>query len=220
MPSPSHLSIHNLLKAAFYQNRFPAVILQLFAAGILCCYFLVPALTPLFEGIGQLKKEGGILFSVLSTACFGGLIPWIVLVYRGRIPPGKRLENLCFYLAFWSLQGFIVDRLYTYQTIWFGSEPTLRVLLSKMLVDQIPYNLLWATPNCVFFFAWKNASYDWRKLNGAELKRKYVTVQVSAWIVWVPAVTMVYALPPNLQVPLFNLVLCFYSLVLVFVSRD
>ena len=50
--------------------------------------------------------------------------------------------------------------------------------------------------------------------------QKFATIQISAWIVWVPAVLIIYSLPANLQIPLFNLVLCFFSLVLAFVSRD
>jgi hypothetical protein len=37
--------------------------------------------------------------------------------------------------------------------------------------------------------------------------------------VWIPAVIMIYALPLGLQQPLFNLVVCFFSLLLLFLNR-
>jgi hypothetical protein len=42
---------------------------------------------------------------------------------------------------------------------------------------------------------------------------------MSTWAVWIPAVTIIYCLPAPLQIPLFNLVLCFWVLVLSFISK-
>jgi hypothetical protein len=33
---------------------------------------------------------------------------------------------------------------------------------------------------------------------------------MSTWAVWTPAVVIIYCLPPPLQIPLFNLVPCFW----------
>jgi hypothetical protein len=42
----------------------------------------------------------------------------------------------------------------------------------------------------------------------------------STWIVWLPAVTLIYMMPPALQLPLFNLVLCFFVLLLSALNKD
>lgn len=220
-PSPS---IWSICKEGFRRNRFPALILQIFAAGILALYFWVPAFRPAFEAVGDFKKTTGFRFAIFSTALFGGIIPWGILTYRGRIPQGQKFKQLLFFIGFWALQGATVDRLYTLQGQWFGSGTQIRILFIKMLVDQIPYNMIWATPNSLLLYGWKNAGFSWARFRKTHprsvLVRKYFTIQISAWVVWVPAVLMIYSLPPNLQVPLFNLVLCFFSLVLAFVSRD
>lgn len=224
MNPPPSLSIWSLCRAGFRRNRVAAVILQLFAAGILGLYFYVPALRPLFNGIGTFKQQYGVWFSPLSTAFFGGLIPWAVMIHRGRIRRGQRLKQLGFYLAFWALQGFMVDNLYRLQTQWFGAGNDIRTLILKVLVDQFPYTLLWATPNSLLLYGWKESGFSWTRFRSTHplpaLKRKYATILISAWITWVPAVTMIYSLPADLQIPLFNLVLCFFSLVLAFVSRE
>ncbi|MEX2607452.1 MAG: hypothetical protein WD708_08915 [Kiritimatiellia bacterium] len=219
-PSPSFWSI---CKAGFRRNRVPAVILQLFAGAVLLLYFLVPGLRGTFEAVGQLKTDSGAGFAIVSTAIFGGLIPWGIMVHRGRISREDRWKHLIFFLFFWGLQGAAVDWLYTQQTHWFGSEASFKVLLTKMLVDQGPYNLIWATPNSLILYGWKDAGFSWetfwRRNPPSMLGHRFLTIQVSAWVVWIPSVLMVYSLPPDLQIPLFNLVLCFFSLVLAFVSK-
>jgi hypothetical protein len=43
-------------------------------------------------------------------------------------------------------------------------------------------------------------------------------VLLGVWTVWIPVVTCVYALPSALQMPLFNIVLCFWSLLFVSIT--
>ncbi len=42
---------------------------------------------------------------------------------------------------------------------------------------------------------------------------------VTTWCIWVPAVSFIYAMPSSLQVPLFNLVLCFFVLCVAIILR-
>lgn len=116
----------------------------------------------------------------------------------------------------------MVDTLYRLQSQWFGDGNDLRTLLAKVLVDQGPYNMLYATPVSMIFYNWKDAGFSWRRareiLRG-QVARRYWSIMVGAWMVWVPAVLMIYSLPPDLQIPLFNLVLCFFTLVLALLSR-
>jgi hypothetical protein len=207
----------------FRRNRFPAVVLQCFAGTLLLLYFYVPGARPAFEQIGDLKQSSGPWFAVISTALFAGLIPWIVLCFRGRIPRGDRGKHLVFYLAYWAMQGATVDLLYTWQAHWFGSGRDTSTLLLKTLVDQGPYNLLYATPIGTLLYGWKDAGFSWRRFRKenpwTRLRHRYIVIQISVWIVWIPGVLMIYCLPTDLQIPLFNLVICFFSLLLVFVSR-
>jgi len=223
MSTPPTRGVAAVCKEGFRRNRFPALVLQLFAATLLGLYFFAPALRPAFTAVGDLKAHADPWFALLSTALFGGLLPWIVLCARGRIAPGDRLRQLAFLLAFWALQGAAVDTLYTLQHHWFGDGRDPHTLLLKLLVDQGPFNLLWATPCTLLLYGWRNAGFSWTRFRAENpwprLRHRYATVQVSAWIVWIPAVLMIYSLPPDLQIPLFNLVLCFFSLLLVFVSR-
>ena len=50
--------------------------------------------------------------------------------------------------------------------------------------------------------------------------QRVLVVVCSTWVVWIPAVAIIYSLPSALQVPLFNLVLCFWCLLMSFISRE
>ena len=46
------------------------------------------------------------------------------------------------------------------------------------------------------------------------------TTIITNWLVWIPSVLLIYLMPPMLQIPLFNLVLCFFVLVLAILNTD
>jgi len=198
-------------------------VLQAFAGIILALYFLVPATRPAFEAVGELRSRNGYVFSAVSAAVSGGLVSWIVLWNRGRIPPGHLVSHGIFFILYWAAQGLMVDTLYRLQSQWFGDGNDPLTLFKKVLVDQGPYNLLYATPVSLFFYTWKDHDFSWTRAWAAYksgFSNRYWSVMISAWMVWIPAVTMIYSLPPDLQIPLFNLVICFFTLVLAFVSRE
>lgn len=220
--NPMSASIFSVCREAFRRNRFPALVLQSAAGIILLLYFLVPATRPAFEGIGALRNRHGYLFSAISTMIFGGLVSWVVLWNRGRIPKGQVWAQFVFFLVFWAVQGLMVDTLYRLQGAWFGQDNDPVTLFKKVLLDQGPYNILYATPVSLCFYAWKDAGFSVSRARESlrgRFAHRYWTIMVSAWIVWIPAVTMIYSLPAELQIPLFNLVVCFFTLVLAFVSR-
>ncbi|MCC5845706.1 MAG: Mpv17/PMP22 family protein [Verrucomicrobia bacterium] len=201
----------------------PAFVLQAFAGLILALYFLVPAARPAFEVIGDLRARNGYVFSAVSAAVSGGMVSWIVLWNRGRIPPGRLVSHGVFFILYWAAQGLMVDTLYRLQSQWFGDGNDPLTLFKKVLVDQGPYNLLYATPVSLFFYTWKDHNFSGSKAWTAyktDFSNRYWSVMISAWMVWIPAVTMIYSLPPDLQIPLFNLVICFFTLVLAFISRE
>ena len=57
------------------------------------------------DQIAGFKKEFGYLFSACSTSLFGGLVPFLVLHFKGRIPLNQNIHWLLFFLFFWAYQG-------------------------------------------------------------------------------------------------------------------
>jgi len=205
-------------------NLLPGLILQAFAVTVVIGYFRVEAVAHALDVLGVLKHEWGYVYSALATALFGGLIPFLTLFALRRIPRGRESRELAFYVAFWIWKGVEVDALYRGQAWLFGSSGDATVVTAKVAVDQLLYNPLWAAPTQVVCFLWKDSGFSLvglrRSLAERTLARRSATILFSSWSVWIPAVTFIYSMPAPLQIPLFNLVLCFWCLLLTFISRE
>lgn len=218
------MSIKQSILAALKKNLLPGLVLQLFAASILVTYFFVPTAKPLFTLFGELKQTYGFGYSFIATALFGGLIPFLYLLLSKNLSPNRNILGLLvFYILFWGLKGMEVDLFYRLQADWFGTGSDVKTIATKMAVDQFLYSALWAAPSITIVYLWME--YNW---NLAEAKKamtkeffwvKIPTVILSNWLVWIPAVCVVYAMPGELQIPLFNLVLCFWVLLLAVLNK-
>jgi hypothetical protein len=97
-------------------------------------------------------------------------------------------------------------------------------LATKVAVDQFIYSACWAAPTITLNYLWMEAQFNlrawWRALSVQYLIQKLSTVIVSNWLVWIPAVSIIYAMPAELQIPLFNLVLCFWVLLLAVLNKQ
>jgi hypothetical protein len=205
-------------------NLKPALVLQAFALLIVVGYFWSARVHDALDAVGALKLRYGYAYSAVATSVFGGLIPYGVLMLMGRIPAQRRLAELAFYLLLWFWKGMEVDALYRAQAQWFGEGSNVATIAIKAAVDQFGYVPLWAAPSQVLLFTWKDAGFSASATRAAFARQSFaqrvLVVVCSTWVVWIPAVAIIYSLPSVLQVPLFNLVLCFWCLLMSFISRE
>ena len=208
--------------ASMKKNVLPGLVLQGFALLIILGYYFSESVAQAINTLGELKLQYGYFYSGLSTALCGGLIPYFVLLAAGQITPKQRLRHLLFYIIFWIIKGIEVDALYRAQALAFGDGNSLAVIATKVFFDQFGYNPLWAAPTQVLGFLWKDCDFSIEKTRLALVRQpfvtRYLTVLLSTWVVWIPAVALVYTLPSPLQIPLFNIVLCFWTLLLSYIS--
>ncbi len=205
------------------RNLVPGLLLQLLAVTLVIAYLGSDRARALFDGVGEIKFRFGYTFSALSTLAFGGIIPFLVLLGTGRADKTTLGRSLLFYVLFWTWKGVEVDAFYRLQALAFGNSASVAVITKKIIVDQFVYNPLWAGPTQVWFFLWKECRFSRAamqpRLVEQSLWRRVVIVTVSSWIVWIPTVAIIYALPPALQIPLFNIIICFWSLLLSSLSK-
>lgn len=218
------MSIKRSIFSALKKNLLPGLVLQLFAISILVIYFFVPASRPVFTLFGELKQTYGFGYSFIATALFGGLIPFLYLWLSKGLAAGRHvLSLLIFYVIFWGLKGMEVDFFYRLQAEWFGNGNDLKTIATKMAVDQFLYSALWAAPSITIVYLWMESDWSFaeckRAMNREFFCVKIPTVILSNWLVWIPAVSVVYAMPAELQIPLFNLVLCFWVLLLAVLNK-
>jgi hypothetical protein len=210
--------------AGIRRNALPGLALQAFALVLVLAYHFVPALGPSFERVATLKSTYGYAYSAISTALFGGFIPFLYLLLARRIAPTRRLAEGIFYVLFWAYKGMEVDLFYRLQAHWFGNDPTVGTIACKVAVDQFGYSVLVAGPSQMLAFLWKDKGFHARALlpylSPSTFIPTLATVVLSNWMVWMPGVSIIYCLPLPLQIPLSNLVLCFWVLLLSFVSKS
>jgi len=205
-------------------NLRPGLALQAVALTVVVGYYRSDVVRDALDALGALKTEYGYGFSAVSTIVSGGIIPYLFLALSGKIGRGRHGTEIAFLLGFWLWRGLEVDLLYRMQAVWFGAEPTVTSVLSKMAVDQFIYNPLWIAPMQTLLMALKEEQFSIdgvrRRFARVPFGERMMLMLVSNWVVWIPAVTIVYCLPAPLQLPLSNVVICFWAFMLTSVSRD
>jgi hypothetical protein len=204
--------------AGMRRNFLPGVVLWAVGLALVGAYYGMPIARPVYERIAAWKSQGGFAFSSVSSALFGGLIPFLVLWALDRIPEGRRFGTAAFLIGFWAVRGVEIDALYRLQGYIFGTGTDVVTVVKKVAVDQFVYSLLWSAPFSLLAYRWKDAGFSWSVFASLRERRFWLhdipIVVVSLWGVWVPAVAIIYALPADLQIPLFSVVLCFWVLLL------
>lgn len=237
-PAPQSPALSRALRlglSSAKENALPGIILWIFASAIIAGYYHVPAITRILGRLGNLKAASGYLYSGVATAVFGGIIPflWKLATQYRRNSPDKEGHNPwnvspwkagVFLAFFWCWKGIEIDFFYRMQSVFFGTGSAPGTLIPKVLVDQFVYNPLWAGWTQILAY-WlldqafrKSALTDpvlWNSIGS-----RLVTILVSTWGVWIPMVTIIYSMPSNLQVPLFNIALCFWGLMLASLTRE
>jgi len=203
-------------------NAVPGLVLQGVALAILLGYLYVEPVTELFRWIAQQKVRFGYGFAIVSTCLFGGVIPALVQRARARRDPTIPRPPMLFFTLFWAFKGFEIDLLYNVQARVFGDSAALGVIVPKVLADQFLYVPLWAVPSIVLAYLWKDHGYDLRRtaaaLGPAWYRRRILPVLLANWGVWIPAVIIIYCLPLPLQLPMQNLVLCMFALMILLLT--
>ena len=204
-------------------NLLPGVVLWVIGLGLVGCFYLIDSLRPWFDQIIVWKSLYGYWYSAFSTAFFGGVIPYFYLRWSGTERIGLHGGHGVLFVFYWALRGVDVDAFYRLQAWLFGSDNQWQTIAKKVLIDQFVYCVFWASPVTAIFYEWKEADFSftkWKKnWNFSRLLDKNLVFLVSTWIVWIPATAIVYSLPLPLQIPLFNLTLCFFVLLVSVFSR-
>ena len=205
-------------------NLIPGLILWIMGVCLVAVYYLGEFSRPWFNQIIILKETYGFAYSAVSTCFFGGLIPYVFMQLTGR----DRLKGLgsgVIFLGYWAIRGIDVDAFYRLQAMVFGTEVDLLTIIAKVLVDQFVYCVVWASPITALFYTWREAGFSLKQSKGnktwSELFDMILIFTVTTWVVWIPGTAIIYSLPSPLQIPLFNLTLCFFViLVSVFSQKN
>jgi len=197
----------------------PGIALQVAAVSLVLAYYRSDAARSSINTLAELHERMGILFGVISTAIFGGLIPFLYLKARPQTRAGFTWSGGAALTAFWAYKGFEVDAWYHLQAWLVGAENDVGTIAIKTFLDQFVYCPFLAVPVTVLVIEWIYAEFRFAPIAadiraGGWYRRRVLHVLISNLGVWIPAVCIIYALPTALQLPLQNLVLCFWTILL------
>jgi hypothetical protein len=201
----------------------PGLVLQATALGLVLSYYYLPAAHDLFDQLARWRIAGGYAFSALASALCGGVLPFLYLRFTSAHPDAYPWGHVFFFTGFWAWKGAEVDLLYRTLAHLYGNGTGIGTIFRKVVTDQFGFNVLYAAPVGNLIFAWKDAGFRWAPVTadvraGNWYLRRVIPVLISVWALWIPVVTCVYALPAALQIPLFNVVLCFWSLLFAHIT--
>ena len=136
-------------------NFLPGVLLQGIMACVLSLYLFHDGSRAFFLLVGESRQELGVVFAMVSYTFSGALLPEIMrvlLFQRGRVDAGN-LQRFVTLAPLWIFMATAVDYFYTAQNEWFGFGNGFSTVATKVLVYQLLYSPLFATPVIAGYFA-------------------------------------------------------------------
>src|ERR1700733_2724332 len=218
------VAVSPLAAGAAALRRFgrPFLLIQSAAVALVLGYHFSPAVRGACELIGDWKTAGGLPFAALSGAIAGGLLPEVAKLLVDRRPTGPpgRVGAIAFNTAFFAFNGVVIDRFYRLAAVLFGSQATLRTIVTKTLFDQFVFTPLWLIV-ITLLFLWRQRGFSLAALRpvlrGGFYRTRVVPLLIPNWFFWIPMVSIIYALPSPLQFALFVPALGAWILIMVFI---
>jgi hypothetical protein len=203
----------------------PGLVLQAAALALVLAYYHHPPTRSLLARLAEFREETGVVFGVVSTGLVGGLIPLLYLRSRRATRARYTWTQGAGLIAYWSYKGAEIELFYRFLAHFVGEGVGVATIATKMTIDQLVYCPLFAVPVTVLVYGLIDSRFDpapvsadWKKTHW--YRRRVLPVLIPNLAVWIPTVCIIYALPTPLQLPLQNVVLCFFTLLLAHVTQE
>jgi len=222
-PAPLEAPWRAGLRAA-RANLVPGLTLQAIALALVLAYYWHPPSRALFEQVMALRHRTGLWFSIVTTSLCGGVLPFIYMRAHPDTRAGYTWMSGVFFTLFWAYKGIEVDYWYRFLAFCFGDDAHVQTVAWKVLVDQFLYCPFWAVVITVIAYGWQATGFRWAPLladfrAGRWYQRHVLPGALANFGLWAPLTCLIYALPLSLQLPLFDLVLVFYTLLIAHITR-
>ena len=200
-------------------NAVPGLLLQAIALALVLAYYSIAPFESFLETLSKSPLLAGPGGAFVSRAFFGGILPGAIMVSFPALRPRFPLRTILAMTLYWGGMGVVVYGLYALQSMMFGDSNSLRVLLAKTAFDQLVYTVFVASmPNAAFNFVLSRdlsparVRADWP----ANFTRQiWIPNLLANWVVWFPAMFLIYIFPRPLQTHVSGLVGCFWTLLCI-----
>lgn len=205
--------------AAAKKNLLPGLLLQALMVAFFSLYVSHEGTRKFLSEVAHWKQEAGFAFAFVAYAFAGALLPELLKIGFFQDLKIRRGNVKMFLISapFWGFFGVLVDALYRGQVWMFGNAADIPTIAAKLAVDQFLFSPFLGAPLTVLYFAWAARGFRLSRLREAiglpTLVRRVFGIQCAAWMIWIPGVCLVYAMPELLQVPVAVLISAFWVLV-------
>jgi hypothetical protein len=203
----------------------PGLVLQAAALALVLAYYNHPPTRAVLARLAEFRAETGMFFGIVSTGLVGGVIPVLYLRSRRATRARYTWSQGVGLMTFWAYKGAEIELFYRFLARFVGERVDVATIATKMAIDQFVYCPLFAVPVTVLIYGLIDSRYDpapvaadWRRPRW--FRRRVLPVLIPNLAVWIPTVCIIYALPTPLQLPLQNVVLCFFTLLLAHVTQE
>ena len=213
-----------LLGAALRANLGPALLIWSIGATLVLSYHNSAAFRGAMGALVALRGQMGLLYPVMSTALFGGLLPGLSqAVFARRDWPSTR-RSMHWLILFWAYKGLEIELFYRLQARIWGDGTDFPTVAGKVAVDMLVYNPVVAVPLQLLFLRWLARRAGTLHPDVPLLPRAWYRslgwpLLVMVWAIWLPSVALIYLMPLPLQLPLGNLILWLWMLIMLFTAR-
>jgi len=204
------------------ENFVPGVFLWIVAAALVVAYYNSDTLRDWLVTVGDWKTRYGFRYTMVSSALFCGLFPWLFRMALPTLRPKRPLAELVHGTTYWALICCTADWFYQFQAWFWGDSREPHIVAIKTACDMLGYTPLIAAPCNALSHLWRDCGFSWTatrtSFQGAFYRNVVLPNLVPNWLVWTPGIAIVYCLPSTLQLPMANLIGCFWALLCVTIA--
>jgi hypothetical protein len=210
--------------AAARANLIPGIILWVVAAALVFAYYHAHGLRECLDEVGAWKTRYGVRYTMASSALFCGLLPWLFRMALPALRPKRPLAELVHGVVYWGLICCTADWFYQFQAFAWGDSREPHIVAVKTACDMLGYTPLIAAPCNALSHLWRDCNFSWTAtraaFRGAFYRNVVLPNLVPNWFVWTPGIAVVYCLPATLQLPMANLICCFWALMCISIAAE
>jgi len=198
-------------------NAVPMVVLWALAAVMVLAYYFFPGVAEALDPVARWQTESGAVAAFLNRLVFNGVLPGIFLVAGVSVRTRRPVLTAVAQGVWCGLWGIVIDRFYLLQAFWFGTGHDLTTLAFKVAVDQFAFSAFLNAPSNAVFYFWAGRDFSIvrarREWPADFLRTEYLPILITNWVVCVPVLFAIYALPTPLQVQISGVTSAFWVLV-------
>lgn len=210
--------------AALRSHWAPFVFIQACAILLVLAYYRLEPVREWADQVAHAKAVFGLLFSALGGFIAGGIVPEIAKFATGKVKEQNWLGETVFNGCLYTFIAVQVDLFYRFQSWLFGDRVDIQTVFVKTAVDMAIYAPFLCIPSAILVCEWR--ALGWRAkglgpcFSRSWYRERVFPALIPAWAFWIPYLSALYALPPNLQMPFALLGEAAWSLIFIFIATN